>query len=111
MSTNIPEYNIAYAKFLKTIEKWTKSFRMIFVLLGIGYVLYSFSRTIQKYREGNVLVKQENKYFEKYRYPSVTFCYKFKHGSKDVMNNYYPSLYKKWQATGISIWTESSYTK
>ena len=31
---------------------------------------------------------------DKMKYPSVTFCYKFKHGSKDVVQNYYPFLFE-----------------
>ena len=103
MSAKKDRSYVAKDKSVEITKKGTKAVRIIFVLFGIGYVLYSFTRTLQKYKEGNVLAKQETKYFDKYRYPSVTFCYKFKHGSKDVMNNYYPSLYKKWQATGMHI--------
>ena len=111
MSAKKETSNVRNDKSLEITKKGTKAVRIMFVLFGIGYVLYSFTRTLQKYKEGNVLAKQETKYFDKYRYPSITFCYKFKHGSKDVMNNYYPSLYKKWKATGISIWTDSSFIK
>ena len=103
MSADDAEADIPYNMFRKIMEKLTKAARIIFVLVSIVYVLYSFSRTLQKFNEGNTFAKQETKYFEKYRYPSVTFCYKFKHGSKVVKNNYHPSLYKKWQATGMSV--------
>ena len=108
MSAKKETSNVRNDKSLEITKKGTKAVRIIFVLFGIGYVLYSFTRTLQRYQEGNVLAKQETKYFEKYRYPSVTFCYKFKHGSKDVMTNYYPSLYKKWQETGKSYGSVSA---
>ena len=37
---------------------------------------------------------------ERYTYPSITFCYKYKYGGKDVFQNYYPYLYEKWKKEG-----------
>ena len=84
----------------ETPKKLAKSVRMIFVVFGMVYVLYSFTKTMKKVKEGNVLVKEEARSFTKYKYPSVTFCYKYKHGSKEVLRSYYPRLYKKWKESG-----------
>ena len=78
----------------------SKCIRTVFVLFGIVYVLYMFTRTMQKVKDGNVLVKEEVQSPTKYKYPSVTFCYKYRHGSKDVLHNYYPDLFRKWKKSG-----------
>ena len=83
-----------------TSHRLKKTVRMLFVMFGIGYVLYSFVRTMTKFKEGNILVKEETQSFDKYRYPSATICYKFKHGSKDALDIFYPNLYQKWKTSG-----------
>ena len=93
-------------KDMKNIESNRKShlvakcIRAVFVLFGVVYVLYGFTKTMQKFSEGNVLVKEQVLSPTKYKYPSVTFCYKYKHGSKDVLHNYYPDLFRKWKQSG-----------
>ena len=82
-----------------------KGVRTAFVIFGIVYVIYGFIKTMQKFQEGNVNIKEEVISQKKYRYPSVTFCYKYKHGTKDVLHNYYPDLYEKWKNSGKPICT------
>ena len=84
----------------QTLRRISKCIKALFVLFGIGYVSYGFAETMQKFKEGNVLVKEQVLSHAKYKYPSVTFCYKYKHGSKNVLHNYYPELYKKWKKSG-----------
>ena len=83
-----------------TCQVVAKSIRIAFVLFGIAYLLYSFTKTMQRVKEHHILVKDEVLSPLKYKYPSVTFCYKYKHGNKDVLNNYYPELYSKWKQSG-----------
>ena len=73
---------------------------MIYVAVATVLVCYGFHRGYKKFIGHNIVIKEQVYALDKMKYPSVTFCYKFKHGSKDVVNNYYPSLYEKWQATG-----------
>ena len=53
-----------------------------------------------KVTEKTILIRKELVNEEKYRYPSITFCYKYKHGGKDVFMNYYPRVYEKWKKEG-----------
>ena len=80
-----------------------KGVRTAFVIFGIVYVMYGFIKSMQKFQEGNVNIKEEVISQKKFRYPSVTFCYKYKHGTKDVLHNYYPDLYEKWRKSGNAI--------
>ena len=82
-----------------------KGVRTAFVIFGIVYVMYGFIKSMQKFQEGNVNIKEEVISQKKYRYPSVTFCYKYKHGTKDVLHNYYPDLYEKWKNSGKHLCT------
>ena len=74
--------------------------RGIFVLFAIFFVCRAFYKTLLKAQDGNVLIKEEVRVFHRYKYPSITFCYKYKHGGKEVLRNYYPRLYKKWKKSG-----------
>ena len=84
----------------KNYLEFSKTIRIMFILFGIGFVFYGFYRTMVKVNQGNVLIREEVHAKQKHIYPSITFCYKFKHGTKDVLRNYYPLLYKKWQKSG-----------
>ena len=78
-----------------------KLIRTGFLIFGIGFVLYGFYRTMLKVSQQNILIAEEVVVKEKFTYPSITFCYKYKHGGKDVFRNYYPSLYNKWKKSGM----------
>ena len=56
-----------------------------------------------KVNQSHILINEEVVVAEKYTYPSITFCYKYKHGGKDVLKNYYPSLFDKWKKLGKLI--------
>ena len=80
----------------------SKVIRGGFVIFGICMVCVGFYNTLLQVSQRNILMRQELFHEEKYRYPSITFCYKYKHGGKDVFQNYYPYLYKKWERAGKS---------
>ena len=80
-----------------------KVIRVGFLFFGIGFVLYGFYGTMVKVNQSHILISEEVVVEEKYTYPSITFCYKYKHGGKDVLKNYYPSLFDKWKKLGKLI--------
>ena len=80
----------------------SKVIRGGFVIFGICMVCIGFYNTMMQVGQRNILMREELVHEEKYRYPSITFCYKYKHGGKDVFQNYYPYLYKKWKKAGKS---------
>ena len=58
---------------------------------------------ISKMMSQDVFTRREVKVAEKLRYPSVTFCYKYKHGSKRVFDNYLPRLYEQAKKNGMFL--------
>ena len=80
-----------------------KIIRVGFLFFGIGFVLYGFYGTMVKVNQSHILMSEEVVVEEKYTYPSITFCYKYKHGDKNVLKNYYPSLFEKWKKLGKRI--------
>ena len=85
---------------LKITHLVTKLVRTGFVIFGVVYVLYGFAKTMQKFKAGNVLVKEEIFYPQKYVYPSITFCYKYKHRGKNIINAYFQDLFEKLKQSG-----------
>ena len=81
----------------------SKIIRGGFVIFGLGMVCNGFYKTMIKVNQRNILISEELVNEEKYTYPSITFCYKYKYGGKDVFQNYYPYLYEKWKKEGIII--------
>ena len=98
-----------YLRELKNRITISKVIRGGFVIFGIGMVCVGFYNTLLQVSQRNILMRQELFHEEKYRYPSITFCYKYKHGGKDVFQNYYPYLYKKWKRAGKSSKLLSSF--
>ena len=74
--------------------------RGIFLIFGMTVVLYGFYGTMREVNQMKVLLQEEVEIKEKYLYPSITFCYKYKHGGKEALRNYYPFLFEKWKDQG-----------
>ena len=60
-----------------------KSIRIVYIGIAIYYVCYGYYTTILMAKEANLMVKDEVSVLEKYRYPSLTFCYLYKHGLRN----------------------------
>ena len=87
----------------KCSQNLPKVVRSIFILIAIFFVCRAFYKTLLKAKDGNILIKEEVRVAHRYKYPSITFCYKYKHGGKEVLRNYYPHLYKKWKQLGSFV--------
>ena len=74
--------------------------RGIFVTFGTIVVLYGFYGTMREVNQMKVLLQEEVEIKEKYLYPSITFCYKIKHGGKEALRNYLSFLFEKWKDQG-----------
>ena len=57
-----------------------KLIRVVYIGIAIYYVCYGYYTTILMAKEANLMVKDEVSVLKKYRYPSLTFCYLYKHG-------------------------------
>lgn len=82
---------------LKMVAKAIEIAYILFASCILCHVVY---RTIEKMNEGNVLVKEEVRVLPKVKYPSVTFCYKYKHGTKFAIHTYNSHLAKNWLKSG-----------
>ena len=74
-----------------------------FVIFGIVMVCFGFYKTMIRASQRSILIREEVIIEEKYTYPSVTFCSKYKYGGKNVFRNYYPHLYNHLRNSGTSI--------
>ena len=98
---NITKNSISNLDSAKKYNIIPKLIRGAFLIFGVGFVAYGFYRTMHKVSQRNILIREEVVVKEKYTYPSITFCYKYKNGGKDVFRNYYPPLYDKWKKSGM----------
>ena len=97
----LKEYLRGNLKKVMDSRRISKIIRGGFVIFGLGMVCNGFYKTMIKVNQRNILLSEELVNEEKYTYPSITFCYKYKYGGKDVFQNYYPYLYEKWKKEGI----------
>ena len=64
-----------------------KFIRLVYIGVATYYVCYGYYTTILMAREANLMVKEEVTVLKKYRYPSLTFCYIYKHGFMGMMDD------------------------
>ena len=72
----------------------------IYILFGLTFVCHGFYKTIAKLADEQVFMRDVQLGPDKVKYPSVTFCYKYKHGGKDVFGTYSQKFYEKWKKSG-----------
>ena len=82
------------------IKKVINAIEIVYILFATGLLSYGFIETIEKMNEGNILVKEEVRVLPKIKYPSVTFCYKYKHGTKVAIHTYNSHFAAKWKRLG-----------
>ena len=69
--------------------------RCMYVIIAAVVVCHGFHNAFQKMMAEDVSTRQENQAVDKMRYPSITFCYKYKHGLKRVFDNLLPRFYEE----------------
>ena len=74
--------------------------RYVYVAIALGLVANAFYNEYEKMMTEDVSRRQEYRTSEQRRYPSVTFCNKFKHGSKQAFESYLPKLVEKARDNG-----------
>ena len=87
-----------------TVEKLSKCspivIKGIYIFFAMSFVCHGFYKTTMKLTDEQILIKEVQLDPKKVQYPSVTFCYKYKHGGKDVFGTYYRKFYWKWKKSG-----------
>ena len=74
--------------------------RFLYVVVATGIVCRGFYHAYKKFISEDVSTRQEYNTVDKLRYPSITLCYKYKHGSKRILDNYLPKFTEKAQNEG-----------
>ena len=77
--------------------------RYVYVVIAVGLVCNAIYKEYDKMVTEDVSRRQEYHTSKQRRYPSVTFCYKFKHGTKQVMDNYLPKFVEKAKNNGMYL--------
>ena len=86
--------------FHRILQQVVKFVRLAYLLLAVALVCQGLYVTLAKVRQETVSVRDERKLVSSIKFPSVTFCYKFKHGTKEVMSAYSHQLLDKWKQSG-----------
>ena len=93
--------NIMFCRsFENTLQQIVKVIRLAYLLLAVLLVCQGLYKTLIKVRQQKVNVRHERKLVSSIKFPSVTFCYKYEHDTKDVMSAYSHQLFEKWKESG-----------
>ena len=76
------------------------SMRYLYVGLALALVGNGFYNAYDKMRTEDVSTRQVYHTSEQRRYPSITFCYKYNHGTKRAIDNYLPRIYENAKRKG-----------
>ena len=61
--------------------------RNAYIIIGLGYVTYGFIITMNKAIEDRIVVSITENEFQRFTFPSITFCYPFnRQVGKDIKN-------------------------
>ena len=61
--------------------------RNTYFVIGLGYVAYSFIGTLNKVIDDRIVVSMTENEFQRFTFPSITFCYPFNQQvGKDIKN-------------------------
>ena len=77
------------------INLFLEFIRFLYIIFALVKVFEAFYNQYHKTMAEDVLTRRTQPTLNKMKYPSITFCYKYKHGSKQIMDNYLPSFYEK----------------
>ena len=81
-----------------------KFVRILYLVIAVVITCNACFKSIRKMKEANVLSNEETRVLDHMRYPSITFCYKYKHGSKHAVRNYLPYIFEKGKQEGNDIY-------
>ena len=76
------------------LNKFIKFTRYLYVIIAMILVILGFYNAYDKFQSEDVSTRQEYRTSAQRRYPSITFCYKYKHGTKRAIDNYLPKFYE-----------------
>ena len=68
--------------------------RFVYLAIAIVVVCKGIYNGYKKMIEEDLSYRQEVQINDAMRYPSVSFCYKYNHGTKNVIDNYFPKFFE-----------------
>ena len=83
-----------------TLQQMVKVVRIVYVVVAIVCVGKGLYQTLIKVQKENVNIRSGIDHESKIKFPSVTFCYKYKHGGKDAILAYHNQLFEGWKESG-----------
>ena len=91
---------VSSCSFLGVVKTIVKCIKVAYLICAIAFVCYGLYNTIEKLRHQHISVASGVEVVSKFKFPSVTFCYKYKHGSKNALLTYNNQLFGKWNKSG-----------
>ena len=86
---------------IRYLGKFINSTRNLYIIVAVVLVCRGFYNAYEKLQFEDVSIRQEYRTSSQRRYPSITFCYKYKHGTKRVFESYFPKFYEEAKRKGI----------
>ena len=97
-----PQYS-----FEKTLKGIVNVIRIAYLIFAVTFVFWGLYSTLMKVQQQNIHVRLGIDHASKIRFPSVTFCYKYKHGSKEALLGYNYQLFDRWKKSGNNKWCKN----
>ena len=86
--------------FLGIVNAVVKCLRIAYLIFAAVFVCHGLYNTILKVQNQHISVASGVDVVSKFKFPSVTFCHKYKHGSKNALLTYSNKLFGKWKNSG-----------
>ena len=91
---------VPICSFLSIVKVIAKILKNAYLIFAAVFLCYEFYNTIDKVRQQKISVNLGVEVVPKIKYPSITFCHKYKHGSKNALLTYNNQLFGKWKKSG-----------
>ena len=90
----------ATSYFLLIVKTIAKILKILYLILATIFVCHSLYTTVSKVEKEKVNIKVGVTVISKIKFPSITFCHKYKHGGKDALTAYSTHLFESWKKSG-----------
>ena len=90
--------------FINVVKVIVRILKITYLIFAVAFVCYGLYNTIVKVQQKNISVNLGVQVVPKIKFPSITFCYKYKHGSKNALLTYNNQLFQKWKKSGNTFY-------
>ena len=92
--------DVPVCSFANIVKIIVNIFKCAYLIFAAIFVCYGFYNTIVKIQQHSIGIKYGVQVVPKIKFPSVTFCHKYKHGGKNALLTYTHQLFEKWKKSG-----------